>query len=59
MYASKSNLEIEIRNTNEEHVIEENATCLKGVTLTWKDLSVYTMDRGRRNVCKQLINNGM
>ncbi|XP_043799072.1 ABC transporter G family member 3-like [Apis laboriosa] len=28
-----------------------------GVTLTWKNLSVYAMDRGRKNVRKRLIDN--
>lgn len=31
----------------------------KDVTLTWKDLSVYAMDRGRKNVRKRLIDNGV
>lgn len=30
-----------------------------GVTLTWKNLSVYAMDRGRKNVRKRLIDSGV
>ncbi|KOC62605.1 Protein scarlet [Habropoda laboriosa] len=36
---------------------EEEAIQSRGVTISWKDLSVYVMDRGRRNVSKQLIDN--
>lgn len=31
----------------------------ENVTLTWKDLSVYAMDRGRKNVRKRLIDSGV
>ncbi|KOX79247.1 Protein scarlet [Melipona quadrifasciata] len=40
-----------------DHPAEEDTVCLRGVTLSWRNLSVYAMDRGRRNICKQLINN--
>lgn len=30
-----------------------------GVTLSWRDLSVYAMGSGRRSICKQLVNNGI
>ncbi|XP_031835367.2 protein scarlet isoform X1 [Nomia melanderi] len=36
---------------------EKQTHCSIGVTLSWRDLSVYAMDRGRRNVSKQLVNN--
>ncbi|XP_076242451.1 protein scarlet-like isoform X8 [Calliopsis andreniformis] len=29
----------------------------RGATLSWRNLSVYAMDHGRRNICKQLIDN--
>ncbi|XP_011300536.1 protein scarlet isoform X2 [Fopius arisanus] len=29
----------------------------QGVTLSWRDLSVYAVDRGSSNICKQIINN--
>ncbi|XP_015116893.1 protein scarlet [Diachasma alloeum] len=29
----------------------------QGVTLSWRDLSVYAVDRGSSSICKQLINN--
>ncbi|XP_026668551.1 ABC transporter G family member 3-like [Ceratina calcarata] len=37
--------------------IEDEAVPSRGVMLTWRDVSVYAMDRGRRNVSKQLIEN--
>ena len=43
----------------DERSAEEDAVCLGDVTLSWRNLSVYAMDRGRRNICKQLINNGV
>lgn len=39
------------------YLVEDNDT--ESVTLTWKDLSVYAMDRGRKNVRKRLIDNGV
>ncbi|XP_043524917.1 ABC transporter G family member 3-like [Frieseomelitta varia] len=41
----------------DEQPAEEGAVRLGDVTLSWRNLSVYAMDRGRRNICKQLINN--
>ncbi|CAL7940896.1 unnamed protein product [Xylocopa violacea] len=31
--------------------------CSDGVTLSWRDLSIYAIDRGRKNVHKQLVDN--
>ena len=42
---------------NSDAAKEQERFRSRGVTLTWRDLSVYAMDRGRRNVCKQLIDN--
>ncbi|XP_053998042.1 protein scarlet isoform X1 [Hylaeus anthracinus] len=42
---------------NYENPRETDATRSGGVTLSWCDLSVYAMDPGRRNVCKQLVDN--
>lgn len=36
----------------------ETQALTEGVTLSWRDLSVYATDRGS-SICKQLINNGM
>lgn len=30
----------------------------QGVTLSWRDLSVYAVERESSNICKQIINNG-
>ncbi|KZC05435.1 Protein scarlet [Dufourea novaeangliae] len=45
------------RNNYDGHKKEERSHRSSGVTLSWRDLSVYAMDRGRRNVVKQLIDN--
>ncbi|XP_076166930.1 protein scarlet-like isoform X2 [Ptiloglossa arizonensis] len=42
---------------NYENLRESETLYSRSVTLSWRDLSVYTMDRGRRSVCKQLIEN--
>ncbi|CAK9798574.1 Protein scarlet [Anthophora quadrimaculata] len=42
---------------DKEEKEEEEAIQSRGVTLSWKDLSVYAMDRGRRNVSGKLIDN--
>ncbi|XP_033315643.1 protein scarlet [Bombus bifarius] len=54
MYVLKEN---QWFSKTQAHLTEEDTVCLRGVTLTWRDLSVYAMDRGRKNMCKQLINN--
>ena len=51
-----------IENTRNESRSESTGVTdvnhsIKGVTLSWRDLSVYAMDRGS-SICKQLINNG-
>lgn len=46
---------------SQDHPTEEDTICSRDAaeTLSWRNLSVYAMDRGRRNICKQLINNGV
>lgn len=54
-------LSIAMSVLKDEHPLKEkDAACsLRDVTLSWRNLSVYAMDRGRRNICRQLINNGV
>lgn len=44
---------------NEELELDQSRCVTTDAMLSWQDLSVYAMDRNRRTMSKQLINNGI